>query len=153
MKKWCFALLGVAAVAARGDDLPPLNSPPSSDRFGGKFIWADLFTADPASASQFYTSLFGWEAKTLTRTGSSGVPHAYIALSNDGRPIAGIALRPAKMEDAVHGRWVGYVSVKDVPQALAAATAGAAGFYSRQNHSPIRGPRRSSSTRMAPNSG
>ena len=35
-----------------------------------------------------------------------------------------IALRPAKMEDAVHGRWVGYVSVKDVPQALAAATSG-----------------------------
>jgi predicted enzyme related to lactoylglutathione lyase len=28
------------------------------------------------------------------------------------------------MEDAVHGRWVGYVSVKDVPQALAAAAAG-----------------------------
>jgi hypothetical protein len=124
MKKWWFALLGVAALAARGDDLPPLNSQPSPDQFGGKFIWADLFTADPVSASRFYTALFGWEAKTLTRTGSSGVPHAYIALSNDGRPVAGIALRPPRTEDAVHGRWVGYVSVKDVPQALAAATAG-----------------------------
>ena len=124
IRNWCFALLGTAALAARGDDLPPLNSSPSSGQFGGKFIWADLFTADPASASQFYTSLFGWEAKTLSRTGSSGKAHAYVVLSNAGRPVAGIALRPPKMEDAVHGRWIGYASVRDVPQALAAATAG-----------------------------
>ena len=121
---WRLALFGAVALAARADDLPPLNSPPGTEQFGGKFIWADLFTADPAAASRFYTSLFGWEATSLSRTGSSGNAHSYIVLSNEGRPVAGIALRPAKMEDAVHGRWVGYVSVKDVPQALAAATSG-----------------------------
>jgi hypothetical protein len=124
MRTWCLALFGVVALAARGDDLPPLNSPPSAEFFAGKFIWADLYTADPAAAARFYTSLFGWEAATLSRTGPSGKVHPYVALSNDGRPVAGIALRPARMEVAVHGRWVGYVSVKDVPQALAAATAG-----------------------------
>ena len=123
-RTWCLALFGIGALAARGDDLPPLNTPSSSAYFGGKFVWADLFTADPAAASRFYTSLFGWEAATLSLTGSSGKVHSYIVLSNSGRPVAGIALRPPRMEDAVHGRWIGYVSVKDVPQALAAATAG-----------------------------
>ena len=32
-------------------------------------------------------------------------------------------MRPARMKDQVHGRWVGYVSVPDVPKALAAAIA------------------------------
>lgn len=122
--KFCVLALCGAALAARGDDLPPLNSPPAEGQFAGKFIWADLFTPDQAAASRFYTSLFGWKAATLSRQSSSGAARSYIVLSNEGRPVAGIALRPEKMRNAARGRWVGYVSVRDVPQALAAATAG-----------------------------
>lgn len=121
---WALALCAVLSVSARADDLPPLNAPATMDQFGGKFIWADLFTADQAAASGFYAALFGWEAKTLTRSSPAGETHTYIVLSNEGRPVAGIARRPPAMKDAVHGRWVGYVSVPDVPKALAAATAG-----------------------------
>ena len=138
-RNWSWALCGLVALTARGQDLPPLNSPSGEEQFGGKFIWADLFTADPAAASQFYTSLFGWEAKTFSHKGSSGANHSYIVLSNDGRPVAGIALRPSKMQDAVHGHWVGYVSVRDVPRALAAATAGGGRILFAAKFLPQRG--------------
>jgi predicted enzyme related to lactoylglutathione lyase len=122
MKTLAALFLGAAALTAAAEDLPPLNSPATTDFFPGKFVWGDLFTADPATTGRFYTELFGWTATTIQRATASGI-HPYIVLSNEGRPIAGIALLPMKMKDEVHGRWVGYVSVPDVAQALAAATA------------------------------
>jgi uncharacterized protein len=113
---------GAVAIAGAAD-LPPLSdTTPTGERFPGKFIWADLFTADPAAAQAFYTGLFGWEATPIERTTPSG-PHTYIVLTNGGEPVAGLARLPSRMQDAVHGRWVGYVSVPDVAKALAAATA------------------------------
>ena len=133
------ALGAIAALAARGEDLPALNAPATGAHFGGKFIWADLFTADQAAASRFYTGLFGWTAKTLSRPGPSGATHAYIVLTNEGRPVAGIASRPERLENAVNGRWVGYVSVPDVPQALAAAVAGGGRILFAAKSVPQRG--------------
>jgi predicted enzyme related to lactoylglutathione lyase len=115
-------LCGAVATAAAAD-LPPLSDMTSTgEYFPGKFIWADLFTADPAAAQAFYTGLFGWEATTIERTTTSGT-HSYIVLANGGEPVAGIARRPSRLPAAVRGRWVGYVSVPDVAKALAAATA------------------------------
>jgi predicted enzyme related to lactoylglutathione lyase len=115
-------ILGLAALPLRAEDLPALNTPPTPDSFPGKFVWANLFTADPSAAEAFYTGLFGWSAATVERTTASGT-HPYIVLSVEGRPIAGIARRPPLLADEVHGRWVGYVSVPDVAQALSAGTA------------------------------
>ena len=115
-------LCGAVATAGAAD-LPPLSdTTPTGEHFPGKFVWADLFTADPAAAQAFYTGLFGWEATTIERTIGSGT-HSYIVLANGGEPVAGIAHRPSRMPDAARGRWVGYVSVPDVAKALAAATA------------------------------
>lgn len=113
-----------AAVAMAGAaELPPLaDTTPAGDRFPGKFIWADLFTPDPATAQAFYTGLFGWEATPITRPTPSGT-QTYVILTNGGEPVAGLARRSARMAEAIHGRWVGYVSVPDVAKALAAATA------------------------------
>ncbi|HTX52254.1 MAG TPA: VOC family protein [Candidatus Baltobacteraceae bacterium] len=116
-------LLWSAVTMAGAADLPPLSdTTPTGAYFPGKFIWADLFTADPAAAQAFYTGLFGWEATPIERPSASG-PHTYIILTNGGEPVAGLARLPARMPDAVHGRWVGYVSVPDVAKALEAATA------------------------------
>lgn len=112
----------VVAIASAAD-FPPLNATPTDEHFPGKFIWAELFTTDPAAAQTFYTGLFGWEATTVERMTNSGT-HSYIGLTNGGEPIAGIARRPSRMQDAIHGRWVGYISVADVGKALTAATAG-----------------------------
>ena len=118
-----FVILGIAAMAAFADDLPPVNTPPTTDYFPGKFVWADLVTADPAAAGKFYTGLFGWTAATVERPSSSG-KHSYIVLSTNGRPIAGIALRRPQLKTRIHGRWIGFVSVPNVAQTLAAATDG-----------------------------
>jgi predicted enzyme related to lactoylglutathione lyase len=125
MSAKALSLILCGAVATAGAaDLPPLSdTTPTGERFPGKFIWADLFTADPAAAQAFYTGLFGWGATTIERTTTSGT-HAYIVLANGDEPIAGIAGRPARMPGAVPGRWVGYVSVPDVAKALVAAKAG-----------------------------
>jgi hypothetical protein len=113
-------LLSVSLGAA---EVPALNSPPTPDQFPGKFIWADLFTADQQAAAQFYTGLFGWTSTVISRDSDRGV-HDYIVLTNAGRPVAGIALlRPDRMPGRSRGRWVEYISVGDVPQALAAAVA------------------------------
>jgi hypothetical protein len=123
-------LLGFAAFSASAVDLPPLNSPPTTDCFPGKFIWADLFTADPAAAQEFYTGLFGWTAVTIERKTTKG-PLQYIVLSNGDRPVAGIMMRPPRMREELHARWVGYVSVPDVSRALTTAIAAGGHALSR----------------------
>jgi hypothetical protein len=138
MKTLLFALFGIAALSATGADLPPLNSPANTELHPGKFIWGDLFTADPEAAEKFYTGLFGWKSTAIERTGAKNT-HPYIILSVGGRPVAGIAQRPGKMKDQIHGRWVGYVSVPDVDQALAAAAAGGGHVLSRAKDRPARG--------------
>jgi hypothetical protein len=115
-------LCGAVATAGAADFPPLSDTTPTAEHFPGKFIWADLFTVDPAAAQAFYTGLFGWEATMIERTTTSGT-HPYIVLANGGEPVAGIARRPSRLPEAVHGRWVGYVSVPDVAKALAAATA------------------------------
>jgi predicted enzyme related to lactoylglutathione lyase len=123
LRTWVAIFLGLAALTGAGADLPPLNTPATSEHYTGKFIWGDLFTADPGTAETFYTGLFGWKSATLERTTPSGTHH-YIVLSVGDRPIAGIVNRSVLTTDEVHGRWVGYVSVPDVAQAVVAATAG-----------------------------
>lgn len=115
-------VLCCAAATIAAADLPPLSDTTlTAEHFPGKFVWADLFTADPAAAQAFYTGLFGWEATTIERASAAGT-HSYIVLANGGEPVAGIAHRSSRMPETTHGRWVGYVSVPDVAKALAAAT-------------------------------
>lgn len=116
-------LAGASALAAVAGDLPPLNNPATTDWYPGKFVWGDLITSDQGAAERFYTGLFHWTSNSIERTTSSGT-HTYIVLANSGRPIGGIALRPSQLKDDGRGRWIGYVSVPDVKQAIAFATAG-----------------------------
>jgi uncharacterized protein len=129
---------GIISGPTRAADLPPINSPAVPEYHSGKFIWGDLLTDNPSIAVKFYTDLFAWTAQTVERTTSSG-SKPYIVLCNKGRPIAGIALRPKKMTDEAHGRWVGYVSVPDVSQALAKAVASGGRVVSKVKNLPDRG--------------
>lgn len=113
-------LLGALRLpAAEAAGFPPLNDPPRAERLPGKFIWADLFTPDVDAAAKFYTGLFNWSSRTLTRD-----TRTYVLLEYAGRPVAGIVLRP--VNGAVTGtrpaRWVGYVAVADVARTVTAVT-------------------------------
>ncbi len=117
-------VLGGAVALMRAADLPPLaDTTPQGDHFPGKFVWADLFTGDPAAAQAFYTGLFGWEATAIERPTPSGT-RTYLVLTNGGEPVAGIARRSPRRAGTAPGLWIGYVSVPDVTKALDAATAG-----------------------------
>jgi predicted enzyme related to lactoylglutathione lyase len=123
MKLLCLSLLLAAlAPSSRAADLPAINDPSTADLFPGKFVWADLLTADQAAARTFYTGLFGWTATTIDRTTPERGPLSYIELSNNGRPVAGIAVGPSRLRSETRGHWLAFVSVADVPAALAAAT-------------------------------
>jgi hypothetical protein len=79
-------MLGIGlSASARAAAFPPLNSPATEEHHSGKFVWADLFTTDPAAATNFYCGLFGWTADTITPNGKG-----YTVFSNGSRPVAGL---------------------------------------------------------------
>jgi predicted enzyme related to lactoylglutathione lyase len=107
-------LLGVARLTASGaGEFPPLNNSPTGDRLDGKFIWADLFTTDPAGAAKLYQEMFEWAPTTFTRDG-----RAYVLLKHDDRPVAGIVQRSTESVSGTRARWVGYVAVNDIARTL-----------------------------------
>jgi predicted enzyme related to lactoylglutathione lyase len=138
VKKLVPLLFCIAALTASGADLPAINSPATTESHPGKFIWGDLFTSDPAAAKDFYTGLFGWTAAEVDRPSLFGTHH-YVVLSSGDRPIAGIVKRKEGSGGEIHGRWVGFISVPDVAQALAAATAGGGKALSGPKDRPARG--------------
>lgn len=103
--------LGSAAPASSAV-FQPLNSPLSGDHLPGKFVWADLFTTDPAAATKFYSGLFGWTANKIEQNGNT-----YTVFSNGGRPVAGLAPRSASSTKRP-SRWVGYIAVTNIKTTL-----------------------------------
>jgi predicted enzyme related to lactoylglutathione lyase len=77
----------------------------------GTFCWADLSTADPARAKQFYSGLFAWEIVTGDKDTSG-----YLHIRNAGKFIGGIP--PAQMRDPhAPSHWMSYFYVTDVDEA------------------------------------
>jgi predicted enzyme related to lactoylglutathione lyase len=93
-----------------------LTRPATTEHRPGKFIWADLFTADPVAATKFYTSVFGWTVNLTTQNSQ-----VYIVLSNLGNPVAGLVARPPASAKRP-SRWIGYIAVTDLPATLALVT-------------------------------
>ena len=107
------ALLTMASAAASqsGEEprLPPLNTPASGEWLPGKFIWADLFSSDVDKSRRFYQQVFGWQWQQV-----KPAPKPYGIFYLDDLPVAGLAHREAPDGGDSYGRWVHYISVKDV---------------------------------------
>jgi predicted enzyme related to lactoylglutathione lyase len=92
---------------------PLLNDPATKETHPGKFVWAELFTADSSAATKFYSGVFGWTAVTLDQNGVS-----YTVFSNGSHPVAGLRQRePSTTKHAA--RWINYIAVTDIASALA----------------------------------
>lgn len=116
------AALGTAALAAEAADRfwPPIVDPPTSQHTPGRWIWADLVTADVALAADFYAKVFGWTFETY---GSENDLETYTLVLADGLPIGGMVFDQRAMKDKVPtARWVALASVTDVPAAAKAVT-------------------------------
>jgi hypothetical protein len=111
------ALLGTAFPAStRAAAFPALNVPATAESHPGKFVWAELHTADSTAAAKFYTGVFGWTAVTLEQKDV-----IYTVLSNGGHPVAGLRQRSASAEKHA-SRWINYIAVSDIAAALSTVT-------------------------------
>ena len=93
--------------------LPGKESPESESRPVGSFIWYELLTKDPESASRFYEEIFGW----THRAEDMGPFGTYYLFAREGKDLAGMMKMP---EDAAGpSQWVPYVHVADVDASAA----------------------------------
>lgn len=122
VRRLCLVLLiacaPLAAARAAEPELPPLAAAPNGERLPGKFIWADLVTGDTQAARAFYALLFGWQFRSF-----GDGPTGYAVAFNGDRPIGGVVAAAPRGGSPGMPRWVGYISVGDVPQAARAILA------------------------------
>jgi predicted enzyme related to lactoylglutathione lyase len=80
----------------------------------GKVIWHDLITEDLDAARDFYSGLFGW-----TFEDSSGTGGNRYALARSGDIfVAGLVFIDAPADGNSYSRWLPYISVADVDEAV-----------------------------------
>jgi predicted enzyme related to lactoylglutathione lyase len=118
------AALGTAALTAEAADRfwPPIVDPPTGQHTPGRWVWADLVTADVALAADFYAKVFGWTFETY---GGENDLETYTLVLADGLPIGGMVFDQRALKDKVPtARWVALASVTNVPAAATAVTEG-----------------------------
>jgi predicted enzyme related to lactoylglutathione lyase len=80
----------------------------------GKIVWNDLITEDLEAARRFYGGLLGWTFEDTARRGG----RAYALAKQDGVYVAGLVAIDRGADGATLSRWLPYVSVADVDQAV-----------------------------------
>jgi predicted enzyme related to lactoylglutathione lyase len=117
------ALSSAALTAAAADRFwPPIVDPATGQHTPGRWVWADLVTADVAAAADFYGKVFGWTFETY---GGEDDHDTYTLALADGLPIGGMVFDKRAMKGKVpSARWIGLISVPDVRAAAAAVTKG-----------------------------
>jgi predicted enzyme related to lactoylglutathione lyase len=80
----------------------------------GKFVWHDLVSTDLLADKQFYQGLFGWTFEQHDRsTGGT-----YALAKSDNQYVAGLVAAKTRDDHKNISRWIGYLSVDDVDQAV-----------------------------------
>ena len=128
------SVMYMPALRAASFELPPLNTPATTERHAGKMVWADLVTPDLAAAERFYGGLFGWTFRTI-HTGSTD----YAVALADGRPVGGLFQKPIPAGEHRQSAWLTFLSVSDVDAAKRAALAHGAKLVSDSKSYPARG--------------
>ena len=80
----------------------------------GSFSWNELNTRDPAGASSFYGSVFGWGANTNEMPDGS----TYTEWLDDGAPIGGMIDMRGRVPDEVPPHWMTYFAVDGTDAAV-----------------------------------
>jgi predicted enzyme related to lactoylglutathione lyase len=128
------SVICISAVRAAPFELPPLNTPPSTEHHVGKVVWADLVTPDLAVAEQFYGGLFGWTFQII-HTGDS----QYAVALADGRPVGGLFQKPIRSGEHRQPAWLTFIAVRDLDAAKRLALAHGAKVVSDAKNYPLRG--------------
>lgn len=75
----------------------------------GTFCWNEMATRDSKAATDFYCTLFGWEA---TEDDCSGME--YTTFKKDGQPVGGMMLMDENWPEDTPSHWGSYIAVDDV---------------------------------------
>ncbi|MBY8863965.1 VOC family protein [Nocardia sp. CA2R105] len=81
----------------------------------GTPCWVDCQVDDPAKASEFYSTLFGWQIQ-----GGEAEAGGYLMASKDGKSVAGIGPKPQPGMPSV---WTTYFATDDTDSLAARVTA------------------------------
>jgi predicted enzyme related to lactoylglutathione lyase len=128
------SVIYVSTLRAASFELPPLNTPASTEHHVGKMVWADLVTPDLDAAERFYGGLLGWTFQTI-HTGESDYAVALV----DGRPIGGLFQKPIPAGQHRQSAWLTFIAVRDVDAAKRVALAHGAKVVSDARNYPSRG--------------
>jgi predicted enzyme related to lactoylglutathione lyase len=111
-------LAGTTAVPAEPARYwPPITDPPTEVRDPGRFVWVELLTRDVGTAAEFYGKVFNWTFQTF---GPKDDLKTYTLVLSGDTPIGGMVyVLPKEPEKYPTSRWVGFISVADVPAAAA----------------------------------
>jgi len=126
--------LASGAVRAAAPELPPLNTPPSTEHHPGKVVWADLATPDLAIAERFYGSLFGWTFQAVPVRGGE-----YALASSDGHPVGGLFQKAISPGDHRQSAWLTFIAATDLDAAKRTALAHGAHIIVDDKNYPLRG--------------
>jgi predicted enzyme related to lactoylglutathione lyase len=86
----------------------------STEPLLGKVIWHDLITEDVDAAREFYGGLFGWTFEDSTGPGGED----YARARSDGIYVAGLVPIESPADGGRYSRWLPYISVADVDDAV-----------------------------------
>lgn len=82
----------------------------------GRFVWHEVATPDIEGTKKFYGALFGWSFNEVPMPDG-----AYTMIMNGEAPVGGVFDIKKLPNDMVPPHWMGYVSVPNVDEAVAAA--------------------------------
>lgn len=84
----------------------------------GNFVWMELATTDQPAAKQFYTALFGWEARDIPM----GPGFMYTMFRLRGRDTcAAYTMKPEDLALGIPPHWLLYIAVKNADEAVSRA--------------------------------
>ncbi len=108
-----------------------------ADMTPGIVSWNELVSRDPDASKKFYSQLFGWKIETM----NMGPGQEYTMMKAGDRPAAGLIRIPAEAGPAPT-MWMSYVTVPDLPAAVAKAKALGAKICTRSRLESPRPPAR-----------
>jgi predicted enzyme related to lactoylglutathione lyase len=107
-------LLAFVTGCATQPRWPAITDTPTDQLTPGRWVWAELITADVDRARDFYAALFGWSFETL-----GDGETAYTLISNAGVRIGGMLHQAAVEKAGPRARWIGMISSEDVAASAA----------------------------------